>query len=84
MGRDDAPGIVVLQEWWGVDYEIKNHAVTISELGSGFKALIPEYDVFSLLEYECVFLCNEDVMIYYNWSPLLCYILLINVSFFAI
>lgn len=54
MGRDDDPGIVVLQEWWGVDYEIKNHAVTISELGSGFKALIPEYDVFSLLEYECV------------------------------
>ena len=47
MGRDDAPGIVVLQEWWGVDYEVKNHAVKISELGSGFKALIPEYDVFS-------------------------------------
>lgn len=44
VGRDDAPGIVVLQEWWGVDYEVKNHAVKISELGSGFKALIPEYD----------------------------------------
>ncbi|XP_038887361.1 protein usf [Benincasa hispida] len=42
VGRDDAPGIVVLQEWWGVDYEVKNHAVKISELGSGFKALIPD------------------------------------------
>lgn len=60
MGRDDAPAIVVLQEWWGVDYEIKNHAVKISELGSGFKALIPEYDAFLLLEYEFVFLCNNS------------------------
>jgi len=42
VGRDDAPGIVVIQEWWGVDYEIKNHAVKISQLGTGFKALIPE------------------------------------------
>ncbi|GAB2274913.1 hypothetical protein Dimus_009683 [Dionaea muscipula] len=42
VGKEDAPGIVVLQEWWGVDYEIKNHAVKISQLGPGFKALIPD------------------------------------------
>ena len=42
VGKEDAPGIVVLQEWWGVDFEIKNHALKISQLGSGFKALIPE------------------------------------------
>ncbi|KAE9620693.1 hypothetical protein Lal_00019349 [Lupinus albus] len=42
VGKEDAPGIVVLQEWWGVDFEIKNHAVMISQLGSGFKALIPD------------------------------------------
>ncbi|KAI4334132.1 hypothetical protein L6164_018861 [Bauhinia variegata] len=42
VGKDDAPGIVVLQEWWGVDFEVKNHAVKISQLGSGFKALIPD------------------------------------------
>jgi len=42
LGKHDAPGIVVLQEWWGVDFEIKNHAAMISQLGLGFKALIPE------------------------------------------
>ncbi|KAL6135228.1 hypothetical protein ACLB2K_067456 [Fragaria x ananassa] len=42
VGKEDAPGIVVLQEWWGVDFEIKNHAVKISELAPGFKALIPD------------------------------------------
>ncbi|KAK2649380.1 hypothetical protein Ddye_016869 [Dipteronia dyeriana] len=42
VGKEDAPGIVVLQEWWGVDYEIKNHAVKISQLNPGFKALIPD------------------------------------------
>ncbi|KAH8489505.1 hypothetical protein H0E87_024940 [Populus deltoides] len=42
VGKEDAPGIVVLQEWWGVDFEIKNHAVKISQLGPGFKALIPD------------------------------------------
>jgi carboxymethylenebutenolidase len=36
---------VVLQEWWGVDYEIKNHANHISQLGGGYRALIPEYDL---------------------------------------
>lgn len=43
VGKEDAPGIVVLQEWWGADFEIKNHAQKISQLGPGFKALIPEY-----------------------------------------
>ncbi|KAL5573378.1 hypothetical protein UlMin_022975 [Ulmus minor] len=42
VGKDDAPGIVVVQEWWGVDYEVKNHAVKISQLVPGFKALIPD------------------------------------------
>ncbi|XP_050208196.1 uncharacterized protein LOC126657535 [Mercurialis annua] len=42
VGKDDAPGIVVVQEWWGVDFEIKNHALKISQLEPGFKALIPD------------------------------------------
>uniref|UniRef100_A0A2P2PI63 Uncharacterized protein MANES_13G068200 n=1 Tax=Rhizophora mucronata TaxID=61149 RepID=A0A2P2PI63_RHIMU len=42
VGKEDAPGIVVLQEWWGVDFEIKNHAVKISQMEPGFKALIPD------------------------------------------
>lgn len=42
VGRDNAPGIVVVQEWWGVDNEIKNHAVKIAQFGNGFRALIPE------------------------------------------
>ncbi|XP_057872364.2 uncharacterized protein LOC131078627 [Cryptomeria japonica] len=41
-GREDAPGIVVLQEWWGVDYEIKNHAANIAKMDSGYKTLIPD------------------------------------------
>ncbi|XLR04042.1 hypothetical protein S83_070240, partial [Arachis hypogaea] len=28
-------------KWWGVDFEIKNHVVKISQLGPRFKALIP-------------------------------------------
>uniref|UniRef100_A0A7N0TTU6 Dienelactone hydrolase domain-containing protein n=1 Tax=Kalanchoe fedtschenkoi TaxID=63787 RepID=A0A7N0TTU6_KALFE len=42
VGEDNAPGIVVLQEWWGVDFEVKNHAIKISQLQPGFKALIPD------------------------------------------
>ncbi|CAM8955832.1 unnamed protein product [Rhodiola kirilowii] len=42
VGKDNAPGIVVLQEWWGVDFEVKNHAIKISQLQPGFKALIPD------------------------------------------
>nr|XP_043629042.1 protein usf [Erigeron canadensis] len=40
VGKEDAPGIVVIQEWWGVDFEIKNNAVKIAKLG--YKALIPD------------------------------------------
>jgi carboxymethylenebutenolidase len=42
VGKENAPGIVALQEWWGVDFEIKNHAVKISQLDPGFKVLIPD------------------------------------------
>ncbi|KAH6827107.1 alpha/beta-Hydrolases superfamily protein [Perilla frutescens var. hirtella] len=42
IGKDDAPGIVVLQEWWGVDFEVKNHAQKICQFHSGYKALIPD------------------------------------------
>ncbi|CDP10753.1 unnamed protein product [Coffea canephora] len=42
VGKEDAPGIVVLQEWWGVDFEIKNHAQKISQFDGGYKALIPD------------------------------------------
>eukprot|EP01018_Ginkgo_biloba_P010014 Gb_31667 [translate_table: standard] len=42
VGKQDAPGIIVLQEWWGVDYEIKNHAANIAKMDSGYKTLIPD------------------------------------------
>ncbi|GMP66784.1 hypothetical protein CsSME_00026995 [Camellia sinensis var. sinensis] len=42
VGKEDAPGIVVLQEWWGVDFEIRNHALKVSQFDSGYKALIPD------------------------------------------
>eukprot|EP00252_Welwitschia_mirabilis_P000961 TRINITY_DN10948_c0_g1_i1.p1 TRINITY_DN10948_c0_g1~~TRINITY_DN10948_c0_g1_i1.p1 ORF type:complete len:276 (-),score=61.79 TRINITY_DN10948_c0_g1_i1:474-1301(-) len=42
LGQDNVPGIVVLQEWWGVDYEIKNHAANIAKMNSGYKTLIPD------------------------------------------
>ncbi|CAI9090122.1 OLC1v1024816C1 [Oldenlandia corymbosa var. corymbosa] len=42
IGKDDAPGIVVVQEWWGVDFEIKNNAQKISQFDGGYKALIPD------------------------------------------
>ncbi|CAA0829020.1 alpha/beta-Hydrolases superfamily protein [Striga hermonthica] len=42
IGRDDAPGIVVLHVWWGVDFEIKNHAQKIARFDKGYKALIPD------------------------------------------
>lgn len=40
IGERAAPGIVVLQEWWGVDYEVKNHAAAIAR--KGFRSLIPD------------------------------------------
>ncbi|GER43117.1 carboxymethylenebutenolidase [Striga asiatica] len=42
IGKDDAPGIVVLQEWWGVDFEVKNHAQKIAQFDREYKALIPD------------------------------------------
>ncbi|CAI9775326.1 unnamed protein product [Fraxinus pennsylvanica] len=27
IGKEDDLGIVVLQDWWGVDFEIKKHAI---------------------------------------------------------
>ncbi|KAE8792583.1 Protein usf [Hordeum vulgare] len=42
VGKENAPGVVVLQEWWGVDYEVKNHANHISQIGDGYRALIPD------------------------------------------
>ncbi|KAI4966334.1 hypothetical protein ZWY2020_041226 [Hordeum vulgare] len=42
VGKENAPGVVVLQEWWGVDYEVKNHAIHISQSGDGYRALIPD------------------------------------------
>ncbi len=41
VGEKGAPGIVVVQEWWGLDYEIKKHAINIAS--KGYRALIPEY-----------------------------------------
>ncbi|KAI5060316.1 hypothetical protein GOP47_0024736 [Adiantum capillus-veneris] len=40
LGEPAAPGVIVLQEWWGVDYEVKNHAALIAS--KGFRTLIPD------------------------------------------
>jgi len=40
VGEKGAPGIVVVQEWWGIDYEIKKHAINIAS--KGYRALIPD------------------------------------------
>jgi carboxymethylenebutenolidase len=37
---DDAPGVVVLQEWWGVDEYIKDVATRLAS--SGYRALVPD------------------------------------------
>ncbi|KAK8949039.1 hypothetical protein KSP39_PZI005681 [Platanthera zijinensis] len=42
VGKENAPGIVVVQEWWGVDFEVKNHAQKIANLAPGYRALIPD------------------------------------------
>ncbi|CAI7850543.1 unnamed protein product [Closterium sp. NIES-53] len=39
-GEEGKPGVVVLQEWWGVDFEVKNHAVNLA--AKGFRTLIPD------------------------------------------
>jgi dienelactone hydrolase len=41
VGKEGDPGIVVIQEWWGIDFEIKKHATDIAS--KGYWALIPEY-----------------------------------------
>ncbi|KAI4968706.1 hypothetical protein ZWY2020_046036 [Hordeum vulgare] len=42
VGKQNAPGVVVLQEWWGVNNDIKNHAIHASQIGGGYRALIPD------------------------------------------
>ena len=42
VGKQDAPGVVVLQEWWGVNNQVKNHATHISKIGHGYRALVPD------------------------------------------
>ncbi len=39
-GRDDAPGVVVIQEWWGLQDQIKSVADTYA--AAGFDAIIPD------------------------------------------
>lgn len=37
---DSGPGVIVLQEWWGIDDEVKAHAKKISE--QGYRTLVPD------------------------------------------
>jgi len=39
-GPVGAPAVVVIQEWWGVDFEIKEHAQRIAAMG--YRALVPD------------------------------------------
>lgn len=39
-GPAGAPAVIVIQEWWGVDFEVKEHAQKIAALG--YRALIPD------------------------------------------
>ena len=39
-GPVGAPAIVAIQEWWGVDFEVKEHAQKIG--GMGYRVLIPD------------------------------------------
>jgi carboxymethylenebutenolidase len=40
VNADNAPGIVVIQEWWGLDDEIKSVAHRLAE--AGYRALVPD------------------------------------------
>jgi carboxymethylenebutenolidase len=40
VGPADAPGVVVLQEWWGITDVIKEQAELISK--QGFRCLVPD------------------------------------------
>lgn len=59
VGREDAPRIVAVQEWRGLDFGIKNHALKISQLGSGVGALIPVQVFFVLMHIMCCFVGGE-------------------------
>jgi carboxymethylenebutenolidase len=39
-GKPSSPGIVVIQEWWGVTDIIKGHAMTLAE--QGYRCLVPD------------------------------------------
>ena len=39
-GAKGAPAVVVIQEWWGVEFEVKQHAARIASLG--YRALVPD------------------------------------------
>jgi carboxymethylenebutenolidase len=40
-GPADAPGVVVIQEWWGYTKELEKQAINISEKG-GYRVLVPD------------------------------------------
>jgi carboxymethylenebutenolidase len=39
-GGEIAPGVVVLQEWWGLNDQIKGVAVRLAEVG--YRAVVPD------------------------------------------
>jgi carboxymethylenebutenolidase len=39
-GGDKAPGVVVIQEWWGLNDQIKGVAERLASLG--YRALVPD------------------------------------------
>lgn len=41
IGPKDTPGVIVIQEWWGVTDIIKAHALKINETG-GYRCLVPD------------------------------------------
>eukprot|EP01066_Platyproteum_vivax_P007633 Platyproteum_vivax@DN3030_c0_g1_i1.p1 len=41
-GKIGKPGIIVLQEWWGVNEEIQRHALHLSAFSSGYRCYIPD------------------------------------------
>lgn len=61
VGEETAPGVVVVQEWWGVDFEIKNHAMTIAQ--KGYRALIPEWVTYLLDLYS-----KEFQVVFRSWQ----------------
>jgi carboxymethylenebutenolidase len=38
--KDNAPGVVVIQEWWGLDDEVKSVADRLAQ--AGYRALVPD------------------------------------------